>query len=74
MTFMPIFLDGYSLTDSYIIILIQQCLGIPGNLLATKLIGTCLGRKYTTFIAYILAAFSLLIFFFSKNISAVFSI
>ena len=59
------------MTDSYIIILIQQFLGIPGNLLGTKLIETCLGRKYTTMISFFLAGLSILAFFISRNIIVV---
>jgi MFS-type transporter involved in bile tolerance (Atg22 family) len=44
---MPVYLDNLSMAESYGIILLQQMCAVPGVLLASYLIETRLGRRYT---------------------------
>lgn len=65
MQFMPEFLEEFSTSTSYAIILAQHSCGIPGVFLSSKLVNTRLGRKYTITIFYISCGLFILFFSFS---------
>lgn len=65
--FMPEFLEEFSTSTGFAIILAQQCCGIPGVLLSAKLVKTRLGRRYTIFIFYSLSGLTVLFFSFNTN-------
>ena len=71
---MPTLLSETSNTgpiETYGIIVIQQTCGIPGILLASRLINTKLGRKWTTAIPFFIRGVVSLVFFFSQSVYAV---
>jgi len=71
---MPTLLSETSNTgpiETYGIIVMQQASGIPGILLASWLINTKLGRKWTTAIPFFISGLLSLVFFFSQSIYAV---
>ena len=57
--------------ETYGIIVLQQACGIPGILLASWLINTRLGRKWTTAIPFFIRGVTSLIFLFSQSVYAV---
>ncbi|CAG9321161.1 naiP_4 [Blepharisma stoltei] len=69
--FMPRFLQQFSFSVRYTIILIQQLSGIPGAFLASFLVNTKLGRKYTLLLSMALTSFSIYLFIFLEHIVAV---
>ncbi|CAG9321162.1 naiP_5 [Blepharisma stoltei] len=66
--FMPRFLGQFSLAVRYIIILIQQVSGIPGAFLASYLINTKLGRKYTLMLSMSITSLAIYFFIFIEHI------
>ncbi|OMJ86071.1 hypothetical protein SteCoe_12509 [Stentor coeruleus] len=65
--FMPEFLEEFSTSTGFAIILAQQCCGIPGVLLSAKLIETRLGRRFTILIFYSLSGLMILFLSFNTN-------
>jgi putative MFS transporter len=57
--------------ETYGIIAMQQACGLPGILLASWLINTALGRKWTTAIPFFISGLLSLVFFFFQSIYAV---
>lgn len=56
MIMLPLFLPIKTQVEIYAIILIQQVCGVPGMFIASRLIDTQLGRRWTTAIGYLLSA------------------
>ncbi|CAG9321159.1 yceI_2 [Blepharisma stoltei] len=65
--FMPKFLSQYNFVVKYIIICVQQGVGIPCAYLSAYMIDTKLGRKHTLSISLLITAFASFLFIFSKN-------
>ena len=60
---MPEFLHGFSTSEAYLIILIQQLSGIPGIILGAWLVETKLGRKYTSTLTFALSGICCYLFY-----------
>lgn len=56
---LPLFLPIKTQVEIYSIILIQQVCGVPGMFIASKLIDSSLGRRWTTALGYLLTAVSI---------------
>lgn len=65
--FMPELLNFMSRSDAYIVMMIQQALGVPGALLGAFLVKTRLGRKWTTVIGFTGAAVFDFLFILSQE-------
>ena len=66
-TFMPEFFKGFSTSEDYLIILIQQLSSIPGVILGSRLVETKLGRKYTSIFAFIHSAICCYLFYVDNS-------
>ena len=64
---MPEFLSEFSKSEAYGIMVMQIALSPPGAIISSYLTQTCLGRKYTGCISYILAGLCFIPFFITRS-------
>ena len=65
--YMPEFLSEFSTSEAYLMIVIQQICTVPGTILATWLVESTLGRKYTIASAYALSGICCYLFYIDNS-------
>ncbi|CAG9325168.1 naiP_8 [Blepharisma stoltei] len=69
--FMPLFLDGYSLTERYLIIMLQQMCAIPGTIVSSYLCKSSLGSKHTLSIGILFSAIFCILFYMANEFATI---
>lgn len=64
---MPEFLSFLTRDQAYIVMVVQQVIGIPGVIIGTWMVETRLGRRWTTFIGFFVSGIFCILFYFLRE-------